>query len=111
MLVLNTIISQGAFRQNELEISLIKLAEREERLVRDLQYAESPREVERAARRLGMVPAASPVFLSLSDGTVLGEPVPAEAEQEPVSFKGAPGMRLAPEPSAPAAPTEQEAGQ
>lgn len=96
VLMLNTIISQGAFQQNELEIELIGLAEHEERLVRELQVAESPLRVERAARRLGMVPAASPVFLSLADGRVLGEPVPAEAEPGRVSFKDAPGLLRVP---------------
>ena len=64
VLLLNTIISQGAFRQHELEIQLILLAEKEEALARAVQKAEAPLEVEKAARKLGMVPAAAPVFLS-----------------------------------------------
>ena len=83
VLLLNTIISQGAFRQHELEIELILLAEKEESPGQQVQLAESPLKVERAARKLGMVPAAAPVFLRLSDGTVLGEPVPAAAAPGP----------------------------
>ncbi|HYN57867.1 MAG TPA: hypothetical protein VES03_11785 [Motilibacterales bacterium] len=99
VLLLNTVISQGAFRQHELEIELILLAEKEEALARAVQQAEAPREVEKAARKLGMVPAASPVFLRLSDGKVLGEPVPAPEPAAPVDFAGAPGIQPTPKPS------------
>jgi hypothetical protein len=99
VLLLNTIISQGAFRQHELEIQLILLAEEEEALAREVQQAEAPREVERAARKLGMVPAAAPVFLRLSDAAILGEPVPAPEPTAPVDFAGAPGIQPTPKPS------------
>ena len=99
VLLLNTVISQGAFRQHELEIQLILLAEEEEALARAVQSAETPVEVERAARKLGMVPAAAPVFLRLSDGEVLGEPVPAPEPTEKVSFYGAPGVLPTPTPT------------
>ncbi len=99
VLLLNTIISQGAFRQHELEIQLILLAEEEEALARDVQQAEAPREVEKAARKLGMVPAAAPVFLRLSDAKILGEPVPAPAPTAPVDFAGAPGIQPTPKPT------------
>ncbi len=100
VLMLKTVISQGAFRQHELEIDLILLAEKEEALARAVQEAESPVMVERRARSLGMVPAAAPVFLRLADGRLLGEPVPAPKPTAPVDFEGAPGLRPAPDPSA-----------
>jgi hypothetical protein len=100
VLLLNTVISQGAFRQHELEIQLILLAEKEEALARSVQQAEAPLEVEKAARKLGMVPAAAPVFLRLSDGRILGEPVPAPAPTAPVDFAGAPGIQPTPRPTA-----------
>lgn len=93
VLLLNTIISQGAFRQHSLEIELILLAEQEERLSREAQLAESPLELEKKARALGMVPAASPVFLRLADGKILGDPVAAPAPSGKVSFAGAPGIQ------------------
>jgi hypothetical protein len=99
VLLLNTVISQGAFRQHELEIQLILLAEKEEALARAVQQAEAPLEVEKAARKLGMVPAAAPVFLRLSDGRILGEPVPATEPTAPVDFAGAPGIQPTPKPS------------
>ena len=100
VLMLNTIISQGAFRQHELEIDLILMAEQEESLARAVQLAEAPLEVERRARELGMVPAAAPVFLRLSDGRILGEPVPAPAPTGPIDFTDAPGLMPTPSASA-----------
>jgi len=70
-----------------------------------VQQAEAPLEVEKAARTLGMVPAAAPVFLRLSDGKVLGEPVPAPEPTGPIDFAGAPGIQPTPKPS----PTGSEA--
>ncbi len=99
VLLLNTVISQGAFRQFELELALIKAAESEEALAATVQAAEAPIEVERAARKLGMVPAAAPVFLRLADGAILGEPVPAPAPTGKVSFRDAPGILPTPKPT------------
>ncbi|MGB8020673.1 MAG: hypothetical protein WCF04_05550 [Candidatus Nanopelagicales bacterium] len=107
VLLLNTIISQGAFRQHSLEIELILLAEEEERLAREAQLADSPLELEKKARALDMVPAGSPVFLRLSDGKILGEPVAAPAPTGKVSFAGAPGIKASPTPSAPASGAAQ----
>lgn len=99
VLLLNTVISQGAFRQFRLELDLVKLSETEERLAREVQLAESPLSVERRARALGMVPAGSPLFLRLEDGAILGEPVPAPAPTGKVSFQGAPGIQPTRKPS------------
>jgi hypothetical protein len=107
VLLLNTIISQGAFRQHELEVALILTSEEEEALARAVQQAEAPLEVEKRARALGMVPAAAPAFLRLSDGAVLGEPVPAPEPTGRISFKGAPGIQPTPKPSASASPSEE----
>jgi hypothetical protein len=110
VLLLNTIISQGAFRQHELEVALILISEEEEALARAVQQAEAPIEVERRARELGMVPAAAPVFLRLSDGAILGEPVPAPAATGPVDFTDAPGLQPPRDPEdADADPTDPAA--
>lgn len=100
VLLLNTVVSQGAFRQFDLELELIELSEEEERLARAVQLAEAPVSVERRARALGMVPAGSPVFLRLADGAILGEPVPAPAPTGPVSFQDAPGITPTRKPTA-----------
>jgi hypothetical protein len=109
VLLLNTMISQGAFRQYELELALIHASEADDQLSRQVQLAEAPLEVERRARALGMVPAAAPVFLRLSDGAVLGDPVPAPAQGK-VSFAGAPGWQN-PKPRASATPSPPAAAQ
>jgi hypothetical protein len=99
VLFLNALISAGAFRRYDLEIDLIYLAEEEEALSSAVQQAESPVEVERRARALGMVPAKAPVFLRLADGALLGEPVPAPAATAPVDLSDAPGIQPSPSPS------------
>lgn len=77
VLFVNAILSQGAFRQHELEIELTLISEQEEALARKVQVDESPLTLERRAIALGMVPAESPVFLDLEKQKILGEPVPA----------------------------------
>lgn len=78
-LILNIQLASGAFTLLEAQQNARALAERSEELTRRVTAAESPASIERAARNLGMVPAASPVFLRLMDGKVLGRPVAAEA--------------------------------
>ncbi|MGV1005366.1 MAG: hypothetical protein ACOYEV_11510 [Candidatus Nanopelagicales bacterium] len=86
VLFLNAALSAGAFRQHDLEIQLILISEKEEALARKVQVDEAPLTIEKRARKLGMVPAASAVFLDLSTGKVLGEPVPAPSPTEIVTF-------------------------
>lgn len=98
VLLVNSVLSQGAFRQHELEIQLILLSEKEEALARAVQVDEAPLTIEKRAVALGMVPAAAPVFLNLKEGKVQGEPVPAPTPTAPVVVAPdeltAPGERL-----------------
>jgi hypothetical protein len=48
-----------------------------------------PQRVAVRAKKMGMVPAASPAFLRLADGTVLGTPTPATVDD---------GFRIGPPP-------------
>lgn len=105
VLLLNTVISQGAFRQRQLELALSTVSDDEEDLAAAVQQAESPLNVEKRARALGMVPAGSPVFLRLSDGAILGEPVPAPPAPGKVSFKDAPGIQPTKAPKASVSPS------
>jgi hypothetical protein len=102
LLALNTTLAQGAFVSFDLKQQTTALADREQELLRAVSAAESPVELEAAARALGMVPAENPVFLRLADGKVLGVPVPAEAPAKP-----APKKPAATKP-APAAPAEDK---
>jgi cell division protein FtsB len=83
LLALNTALAQGSFVTYELQADNAALAAREQRLLQEVAVAESPQTLEKRAQKLGMVPAANPVFLRLSDGKVLGVPVPAAAPPKP----------------------------
>lgn len=79
LLGLNTTLAQGAFEINALTRVQNGLAVQEQQLLQQVAVAEAPESLQRRADALGMVPVASPVFLRLADGAVLGTPVPAVA--------------------------------
>ena len=81
MLWINTTLAQGAFTLTDLQQQRTQLLETEQRLAEQLARAESPAEVEAAARSLGMVPQEVPVFVRLEDGRIIGDPIP---QPEPV---------------------------
>jgi hypothetical protein len=76
-LFINVVLAQGAFELQEVQRQSRILQERQEELTQKVVAAESPAFIERRARKLGMVPAASAVFLRLADNSVIGEPVAA----------------------------------
>ncbi len=80
LLVLNTSLAQGAFEISSLTSTQRGLAVQEQKLVQQVALAEAPEALQEQARKLGMVPVASPVFLRLADGKVLGVPTPAQAD-------------------------------
>lgn len=90
----NARLNEGAFREQELEIQLTLLREEGQALAGALRVAETPRTIERRARKLGLVPAESPASLNLQDGRIVGEPRPA----------GAPSGTVDPRPDDVAAP-------
>jgi hypothetical protein len=79
LLGLNTSLAQGAFEINALTRTQSTLAVQEQQLLQQVAVAEAPESLQQRADALGMVPVASPVFLRLADGAVLGAPVPAAA--------------------------------
>lgn len=81
LLLVNTFVTQVAFEKHTLQIQVSqKMAERQA-LETTIATAESPDNLITAARRMGMVPAANPVFLRLSDQKILGEPVAAKGQR------------------------------
>lgn len=77
MLLINNAIAKGAFVEASLT-SDVKIVEAATQAAQQsLSLLASPGNVEDRARAMGMVPQASPVFLRLSDGKVLGDPTPA----------------------------------
>ncbi|MGW0612198.1 hypothetical protein [Streptomyces sp. NPDC002788] len=76
LLVLNSALSEGAFKLDDLQRGTKNLTDEEQALQRDIDAYSAPEALQRRARELGMVPGGDPVFLS-PDGTVKGVPAPA----------------------------------
>ncbi len=81
LLLLNTVLAQGAFVVNQKSADLDALRVQEQALEQQVAALETPDSLERRARRLGMLPAQTPVFLRVPDGKVLG--VPSAAPKPP----------------------------
>ena len=86
-LLINTSMAQGAFRIGDLQREATKLSETQAVLREQVAALSAPTVLEAKARSLGMVPTDSPVFLSVPDGKVIGQPAPAAAEIEAVTKK------------------------
>jgi hypothetical protein len=80
ILVLNTKINENAFRLEALQKQQGNLDRTEAQLTKDLADKESPNSLAAAAKRLGMVPADRPAFITLPDGKILGVPKPASGK-------------------------------
>lgn len=78
LLLLNLAMQKGSFRLAELETEASSLQTREQRLDLIVDRLSSSDRLETEAIRMGMVPNPNPVFLDLSDGSVIGDPVAAE---------------------------------
>lgn len=73
LLVLNSALSEGAFRLDDLQKETKSLTDEEQALQRDVDAYSAPDALQRRARELGMVPGGDPAFLG-PDGTVKGVP-------------------------------------
>lgn len=83
LLLLNLSMQKGAFELAGLQDEIADLDTRKQALTLDLETLESTRHLARKARSLGMVPNTNPVFLDLTDGSVIGDPVPAAPRTTP----------------------------
>ncbi|MFF3330803.1 septum formation initiator family protein [Streptomyces sp. NPDC002888] len=95
LLVLNSALSEGAFKMDDLQRDTKNLTDEEQALQRDIDAYSAPDALQRRARELGMVPGGDPAFLD-RDGTVKGVPSPAPASGGGQTSMGAP-LVLAPE--------------
>nr|WP_203690661.1 hypothetical protein [Streptomyces sp. SID12488] len=77
LLVLNSALSEGGFRLDDLQKDTKSLTDEEQALQRDVDAYAAPDALQRRARELGMVPGGDPAFLG-PDGTVRGVPGAAE---------------------------------
>ena len=87
LLMFNTSMQQAAFTATTMEQQAATLNAREQTLRMELDVLRDPQRVALKAQRMGMVIPATPAFLRLADGKVLGTPTPATRED---------GLRLLP---------------
>ncbi|MFS0884760.1 hypothetical protein [Aeromicrobium sp. 179-A 4D2 NHS] len=78
LILLSTAMQAQAFRIDELQQRATLLHAQKEQLATEVDQMQSPSGLAERALSEGMVPNANPVFLRLTDGKVIGEPVPAE---------------------------------
>ncbi|MFF4544249.1 septum formation initiator family protein [Streptomyces sp. NPDC001435] len=105
LLVLNSALSEGSFRLDDLQKQTKNLTDEQQALQRDIDAYSAPDALQRRARELGMVPGGDPAFLD-PDGTVKGVPGPAVLRQSATTTTAP----LPPEailPAAPASPARQ----
>ncbi|ANS64645.1 hypothetical protein SLINC_2421 [Streptomyces lincolnensis] len=81
LLVLNSALSEGSFRLDDLQKETKSLTDEEQALQRDIDAYSAPEALQRRARELGMVPGGDPAFLD-PDGSVKGVPSPASGPRQ-----------------------------
>lgn len=84
LLLLNTLVAQDSFALHDLSKNARALQQQEQDLARQVQALQAPADLAGRAVHLGMVPGGPPAFLRLSDGKVLGQPMPGVAPVVPV---------------------------
>ncbi|MFF1446224.1 septum formation initiator family protein [Streptomyces sp. NPDC058295] len=118
LLVLNSALSEGSFKMDDLQKDTKSLTDEEQALQRDIDAYSAPDALQRRARELGMVPGGDPAFLN-PDGTVKGVPSAAaqqSLEEAPAAVRPPEAVRLSqtieappspatPPPSTPSGPT------
>jgi hypothetical protein len=77
LLFFNTSMQQVSFTATRMEHRAQLLDAERQGLQMQLDSLRNPQRLALRAKRLGMVPAASPAFIKITDGTVLGTPTPA----------------------------------
>jgi len=77
-LLLNTTMAQASYRQHALTNEMASLTRSIQESQAALDTAASPKQLARAAKKLGMVQAPDIAFLSIEDAKVLGNPKPAQ---------------------------------
>ncbi|MFF4752814.1 septum formation initiator family protein [Streptomyces sp. NPDC002514] len=107
LLVLNSALSEGSFRLDDLQKRTKNLTDEEQALRRDIDAYSAPDALQRRARELGMVPGGDPAFLD-PDGSAKG--VPSPAARQSVARSPAPRPPEALATVSPAAPATGSSG-
>jgi hypothetical protein len=76
ILLLNTKVNENAFILHDLRQEQTALDQRQQQLEERIAQADSPRQLEEAARQMGLVRAEKLAYLRLPDGVVVYEPPP-----------------------------------
>jgi hypothetical protein len=84
LLMLNLSMQKASFRLAALQDRAAALQTREQSLDLKVDRLSSSDRLSDAAIRMGMVPNPNPVFLDLSDGSVIGDPTAAQPRAVPV---------------------------
>lgn len=87
-IILSIYTASGAYEIAEAKINLQDLGQKQESLERLTDALSSPQYLSLRAEQLGMVVNATPVYLRMSDGVVLGSPTPASPDNK-ISSGGA----------------------
>jgi hypothetical protein len=78
LILMSTVLQAQSFEAARLDRQATALETRQQAIAREVERLQSPANVADRAIAIGMVPPANPAFLRLSDGKIVGEPVPAE---------------------------------
>lgn len=78
-LVLHTVISQGAFTEQQMMLEVRTSSAQVQALEQQVSVMAAPATLAKRAENLGMVMMTTPVFLSIKDGQILGKPVAAQS--------------------------------
>ncbi|GAB2514035.1 hypothetical protein [Paramicrobacterium agarici] len=79
-------LSQGAYELSALKSQQRDLKLEQQSLTEQVEVLSSPQYISESAQELGMVINQSPVYIRLSDGSVLGQPGPGgEATERPLA--------------------------
>jgi hypothetical protein len=81
LLFFNTSMQQASFRATAMEHRAQLLGAERQALQMQLDSLSNPQQIALQARRMGMVPPATPAFIRLEDGKVLGTPLPARRDE------------------------------
>ncbi|AXT84729.1 hypothetical protein C6I20_05655 [Aeromicrobium sp. A1-2] len=79
LILMSTVLQAQSFEAQKLNRQAAELETQQQALSREVDKLQSPANVARRAIQQGMVPNTNPAFIRLSDGKVLGKPVPAAA--------------------------------
>ncbi|SNT04683.1 hypothetical protein SAMN06309944_1846 [Micrococcales bacterium KH10] len=71
-LTLNTLMAEGSYRQAELQREIAQEAQMRDRLQTELNNLNTPEQLAKAAKGLGMSQQQAPLMIRLSDETIIG---------------------------------------